>query len=355
MRNKKLHLLTFAGIIFVATVNAAPVATITALKSPVWLQQDNNKTEASRNSMLKNGDIISTGDNGLVEMQLGTNARLQLNSASKITIRSEIGAIDPVGHPRLYFHQGRACINYTTQPSSENKFEVNIDDKMFVAIQLDGDICIFRRDGLSSVKLRAGSVQVTHAADPSIIILSEAGMEIHITDDGSYDLRFPVAGDSEIVEIEMPFVIDMVNEESLPANSVDNAAIREPMSEHTEIIVEQVGADITGDAVGSHGTVTEDSGTAGEDPKVVAREALSVYVYTVYLFSTGSLDVAERVNMKFKQAGYDTQIYQREIGSETRYRIAVSGFESWRDAKTFADSMVGKLGISDTWIGKEIR
>ena len=88
---------------------------------------------------------------------------------------------------------------------------------------------------------------------------------------------------------------------------------------------------------------------------MVAPEALSAYVYTVYLFSTGSFEIADQVNRKFQQAGYDTLIYQRGIGSESRYRIAGPGFESRRAAETFADSMVGKLGISDTWIGRELR
>ena len=344
-----------AGIIVGTTVNAAPVATVTALKSPVWLQRDDNISEAGSNSIFNPGDIISTGDNGQVEMQLWTNARLQLNSASTITIQNEIAATNTTGPPRLYINQGRACIDYTSQSSSENKFEVNIGDMMFAAIQSSGDICIFRGDGLSSVKLRAGSVQVTHAADPSIIILSETGMEIHITDGGSYDLRVTGEGDSTGPEIEMPFVVGTVNEKSLSGRSTDSAAIHEPTPAQTEVVVEQAGTDIAGNADSSAGSATEDSGTSKRDSKVVAPEALSAYVYTVYLFSTGSFEIADQVNRKFQQAGYDTQIYQRGIGSESRYRIAVPGFESRRAAETFADSMVGKLGISDTWIGRELR
>ena len=329
MQKKNLNLLVLTGILGIASANASSTATITALKSPVWLQQDNSKTELNRSSILKVGDNIATGDAGRIEMQLWVNARLQLNANSEITIRAEnevdLTAAD--GRPELYIHQGRACISYTALSSREEKFVVNIGDLMFAAIHLHGDICVLRSDGLSSIKLRAGSVQVTHAADPNMMILSETGTEIHIEDNGSYDLLLPGTDQSSTLEIEKPFVIETVIEDDDSGDSVDT--------------VDSNNAATEGSIAAAPGTTKQNEGFA--------------HVYTVYLFSTGSAEVAERVNNEFQKAGYDTHIYEVISGLVSRYRIAVSGFESRQAATTFSDSVVGKLGITETWIGRDLR
>ena len=64
MQKKYLNLLVLTGIFGIASANAASTATITALKSPVWVQQGNGKTELGGNSKLKIGDNITTGDAG---------------------------------------------------------------------------------------------------------------------------------------------------------------------------------------------------------------------------------------------------------------------------------------------------
>ena len=89
---------------------------------------------------------------------------------------------------------------------------------MFAAIHLHGDICVLRVDGQSSIKLRAGSVQVTHAVDPNMIILSESGTEFHIEDDGSFKLLFP-GDDVSTLEIEKPFIVETIVEEVAPADT----------------------------------------------------------------------------------------------------------------------------------------
>jgi hypothetical protein len=82
---------------------------------------------------------------------------------------------------------------------------------------------------------------------------------------------------------------------------------------------------------------------------------VSGYIYTVYLFSSQYQEVAEQVNQEFRQAGHDTQIFASETSSGSRYRVAVSGFESRQAAKNFSDTVVGTLGVTGTWIGQESR
>jgi len=83
--------------------------------------------------------------------------------------------------------------------------------------------------------------------------------------------------------------------------------------------------------------------------------AKSDQIYTVYLFSTRSEDVAHQVNEKFNNEGYATTIITGENESLTRYRLGVTGFDTLSAAQEFSDSIVGKLEISKTWIGKDAR
>jgi hypothetical protein len=304
------------GISSISTANASSIATITKLQSPVWVQQNNTKTELGQNSVLKIGDRIITGKSGRVEMLLWASVALQLNANSEITIDIQ---------PELYIRKGRACIKFVSRPDTRNKFKLNIGNTMFAAMQHQGDICVLRKDGMSSIVLRSGSVQVTHSVDPNLIVLSEAGTEFRINDDGSNKLLFPGSDDSLTSEIEFPVTVEATIGEASPSDALD---------------VDD------GKIVASEEATTVETG-------LTTQESLSGYKYTVYLFSTRSEDVAEEVNRKFQEAGHDTRIYVSETDSETRYRIAVPGFKSAQAAQMFSDSVVGKLGIRDTWIGKE--
>jgi hypothetical protein len=309
-------LLSFIGIISISPANASSITTITELQSPVWVQQNNTKTELGQNSVLKTGDQIITGDSGRVEMLLWSSVALQLDANSEITIGIQ---------PELYIQKGRACFKFTSRPATENKFKLNIGNTMFAAIQNHGDICVLRQRGRSSIMLRSGSVQVTHSVDPNLIVLSEAGTEFRINDNGTYKLLFPGSDGLLTPEIETPVTVEATIEEESPSDALD---------------VDD------GKIVTSEEVTTAETGLS-------TQENLSGYKYTVYLFSTRSEDVAEEVNRKFLEAGHDTRIYVSETDSGTRYRIAVPGFKSAQAAQMFSDSVVGKLGIRDTWIGKE--
>jgi cell division septation protein DedD len=91
------------------------------------------------------------------------------------------------------------------------------------------------------------------------------------------------------------------------------------------------------------------------DTETTTQNKVSDYIYTVYLFSSRSEEAAGQVNQKFQKAGHDTQIFASETSSGSRYRVAVSGFESRQAAKNFSDTVVGTLGVTGTWIGQESR
>ena len=329
MQSRILILLVLAGLACFSSAHAAAVATVAALNSPLWLLQNDTRTRLGLNANLNIGDSISTGDTGRAEIQLRGKTFLRLDSNSEITFRA---MHDSDAYPELYVHRGRACINYTAGSGDPAKFKVNLGDAMFAIIQLRGDVCVLRLQPMSAIRLYAGSVELTHAVGPDRIILSEAGTELHIRDDGSYEMLLPDDNNLSILEMAQPFIVEETfaetvdeNTESESADTVDSAAGVE-----AETLV-----------------VTE--------PETSDQDAVSPYVYTVYLFSTRDEETARQVNQKFQKAGHETQIYAGNDDSGTRYRIAMTGFESRRTAQTFSDSIIGKLGVTGTWIGKDSR
>ena len=90
-------------------------------------------------------------------------------------------------------------------------------------------------------------------------------------------------------------------------------------------------------------------------PNTTAKDEGPAYVYTVYLFSTRDEEIAQETNQRFLKAGHDTQIIESTSDSIKRYRVAATGFDSNKAAKDFSNSVVGKYGISETWIGRDLQ
>ena len=336
MQKAVFRFILLTGITCFFPTNAASIATITALKSPVWLQQNETRSEIERNSGLKAGDQIITSVAGRVEMRIWSSTILKLNANSKMTLgtvgNTESSALD--NQHDLFIHKGWACVTHTSHLDNDKILKLGIGDTTFVAIHHHGDICVLRDKGMSFVQLRAGSVQVTHSVDPNLIILSVAGSEIKIDDDGVYSLLFPDNDDYLALEITTPAKTETVNQAVDPVEAVET--------------VEAIESAETVETIESDTVAVETIAKAESTPTTQNKD----YIFSVYLFSTRSEEVAIRVNKKFQAAGHDTQIYENEIDSVTRYRIVVPGFESAQAAKDFSNSMIGKLGIKDTWIGR---
>ena len=316
MQIRFLYRFVVIGLICIACANASSgFATITALNQPVWLQQEDRKTRLDRNSELKIGDNVSTGKTGRMQMTLWPNASLQLNTNSEITIRidNNADAASSEPQPEIFIHQGRVCIDYTAQPGSNKPFKVNMGNTMFAVIHYHGDICLLRSEGQNYIKLRAGSVQVTQAVATDMIILSEADSEIHMEDSGSYRLLFP-GGELSAIEIEKPFIIETDAQEA------------------TDIAV-----------------------LPQTEPNTTAKDEGPAYIYTVYLFSTRDEEVAQETNRRFLKAGHDTQVIESTSNSIKRYRVAATGFDSSQAAKNFSNSVIGKHGVTETWIARDLQ
>ncbi len=331
MQKTRLGLIAAFSMACCSIANAASVASVSAVASPAWMQQDEVKTDLDQNSQINFGDHVYTGETGRLELELRSGVRLRIYPLSHVSlITAAESATDSADNMSvLYFHAGRICLESPPASSSGINFRLNLADMVIAEIQQYGHICVSRREGMSSVNLRAGSVQISNSIDPGIIILSEAGIEFRMDDEGSYQL-LPSATNTAFVDMKQePFIV-LVDVEP------DTAGSKTPESDTSETESAESQPDIA---------VSGNSGT--EEAK-----AATDYIYTVYLFSTRSEEVAQQANERFQQAGHKTLILTNEKDSPVRYRIAVSGFQSRQSAKDFADSIVGTLGIRDTWIGE---
>ena len=65
--------------------------------------------------------------------------------------------------------------------SSDNyQLVVALGTTMTVTLHHEGKICVLHLDGLSSVHLQEGSIQIVHTVDSNIIVLSESGSEFQV-------------------------------------------------------------------------------------------------------------------------------------------------------------------------------
>ncbi len=314
------------ALCWAAGLQAAIDISISGLKATAWLQRYEAKSELSFDSVPRVGDRLITDDSGRIEVRLGADTILQINSNTEVTIAVDESS-SVKGQPKLQIHKGRACVRYTAVSDIESGLEVVVGDTVFAEINIRGDICLLRRDGMSAVKLRDGNVRIEHAVDRNIVVLSSIGSEYFAEDSGEFRLNSPDVDALANSGIEKLFIVD-----------------QPPVEDEAGAEAVQTSANVSGEAAGD----------ASEPVDELAETVPgSADIYTVYLFSTRSEDVASNVNQRFRNAGYDSQIREVSAAEEIRYRVAVPGFSSRLAAQKFADSIVGRLGVSDTWIGRD--
>jgi hypothetical protein len=320
-------LLALGFIVSFIPIEVLAIVKITAYKLPAWVQQDNTKTELRIGDDLEIGDQVITGNDGRVEMQPRSNTTLRLypNSEMGLLANPKAQLSTSATQPVLHVKQGRVCVESMSELNSGNILKLKIGKTIVSSSPYQSHICLLREDGLSSIELREGSVQVLLSIDQSTIILSRPGTELRINDDGSYEILGQSEAASISTEDDELFITDA------DASSEDQVTIPPPEDNDVKAADQIV----------------------INDPELSTNQIQSDFIYTVYLFSTRSEDVANEVNQRFQKAGHNSKIIISDIGESKRYRIAVSGFKSQQSAKQFARAMAGKLGVRDTWIGKD--
>jgi len=92
--------------------------------------------------------------------------------------------------------------------------------------------------------------------------------------------------------------------------------------------------------------------TTGSQAMPKAEDPSTDYVYTVYLFSTASAEVADQVNEEFQRAGHESSVMVTTGPEGTHYRVGITGFESRQAARQYAESIPATLGITDAWVSR---
>ena len=309
-----------------AGLQAAVDISISGLQGTAWLQRYEAKSELGFDSSLRAGDRLITDETGRIEARLGADTILQVNVDSEVTVVVDKSS-SVTGRPELHLHRGRACVRYNAISDIESGLNVVVGDTLMAEISVRGDICLWRGFTISAVRLRDGNVRISHALDRNIVVLSSIGSEYCAGDNGEFKLVSPGVDALANSGIEQPFAVD-----------------GPPVDDGVDGEASQIAATASDGAA-------EASGVTPDEPP--ARLAGPIEIFSVYLFSSRSPSAADGVNQRFRNAGFESQVIQVSTGSEARYRVAVSGFPSRAAAQKFADSIVGRFGVSDTWIGRD--
>ncbi len=336
-------------VLYVHTAQASPFVTITSFKSPVWVQQGSIKSKLKQGDQWGIGDQINTGDSGEVELQLGAGFFLQVREDSELTyLAGNNTKTSPQGYlAKLSVSKGMVCIHSNSLLDTDSKLVFDMGNTLQAILQHTFDVCLKRTNGNSSVSLLSGSIQIIHYLSRHKIVLSQAGTEFRADGEGEYQfLTFSVGGDA-IVENDDPPVSEGI-------------AVEEIQSEEMSISLETENKNTVSDndlELDDQDESTSSNNEKEEKPVSVEVDSDTLkirpeFVYTIYLFSTRSEEVAEKTNRKFHHAGYKTNIYKHQVDEVTHYRIVLPGFESRQAAENFSQSIVGQYGIGDTWIGK---
>ena len=157
---------------------AASSATVYAVQPSAWLQQGDTVQVLKAGYVVDSGDRIITGEDGRIEIRIDDWLSLQQNTGSEVVLQPEEPNLEGEGQepPDLLVQAGWSCIEVHRAPPDGNRFVVALGNTMSITLFDEGRICVLHQDGLSSVHLREGSVQIVHSVDPNIIVLSESGL-----------------------------------------------------------------------------------------------------------------------------------------------------------------------------------
>ena len=322
------------------------------------------------------GRHIVTGDDTGVELQLSPGVMLNIHKRSKVVYFANARDGESVD---LSLASGLTCIHSTVDPVSDGKLVIDIVERIRVTFRHPGKLCVMRTLNSASVFLWAGNVQIVHDKLENMIVLGEPGSEYRVDDNGQFQLvMFDPTTDVLATE---RVILTEVRGDAVADVAADSAGAEKPIDPHDaaraildivdeivskpEIDAETVSADITDKQQGDgsvdgliKNAITDSESDTGELATAKTKQpanpgnSQSKFEYTVYLFSTRSIGVAEKANQKLRGAGLESEIIEHVSDGIKRYRVAQTGFESHRAAKDFARSITGRLGVGDTWIGK---
>ncbi len=338
MPKKLPALITTAVLACFSSAGASAVAVFSDVLQPVLTERNGISTVVENNTGIQVGSRIVTGTGGRAEIELWSDVTLRLYPDSEILLQQKFADEDDAARvtPGLLLLQGKMCLQNDQSGSTQDDFSFNIAEGLQATLfqYASTRICVQHFENQSALLLIEGSVQLTNSIEPGLIILSEPGVEILLSDDGSYELLPPGSADGLVSNDEQPF-IDGQQQQQQAVMDVEAAKL--PSFESLETPARDE-------------TITD----AAEPAKQPTTQTSRSYVYTVYLFSSFSEEVTNEVNQNMQQAGLDTRIIISSKELPLRYRIGVSGFVSRDQADAFSDSVTGTLGITDTWIGRSV-
>lgn len=391
---------TFSAAIFIGlmliifSARAEFPLTLRSVNGQAQLFSAGKKVPANPRRELHIGDELITEDGGEVEISMGTSGHISVHANSKLAYGA-IPGVESVDSEKsmLELVSGNACVQLDV--GRDDGRVLRIKANPFFRAQLKrGHVCFERHGADGMVHLVGGTVQIEHKLSGSVLVLSEAGTRYEVFGDGNGNLQLP---DYALNALRDETSKPTIEHEHLPINDSGPAqpvavpeageAAKRTSGERNPVAsanenpgMEQTDEESAGGTAHESDTAKETAVAGVERPEPIIpaqpetddAPAIAEPVdfpkgsapgaednglrptpqgkYVVYLFSTQSLDEAEKVNSRLLKAGHDTRVFEAMIDGVQRFRVGLDGFASKTEAKKFSGSVKGKLGITETWI-----
>jgi hypothetical protein len=272
----------------------AQAAQVVGLQTPAWLKRDGQPLPLRPDTTLKESDVVETGRGGRLFIQLADGSIVKLGENARLAIES-LKENEAQGNAlTALFNVAQGAFRYTASTLGR-AFKRDIEMRVVTTtIGIRGtDVWGKSRDGSATVCLLEGRITLTHPAR------------------GEFVLDQPLS-----------FFVAPRDGEPHPVALADPGKLVR-WSAETELDL-------------GHGVLLPGGG------------------WIVQLGSHASEASARTTERQLLDAGIPVELTTVQLKDRTFYRLRVSGFDTQRDAKFFADRVKGRPGIPKPWVTCEI-
>lgn len=272
-----------------AVVTAAPAARIQSVQVPAWLVRAGNRLPINAGMPLEAGDILRTGANARLLVQLAEGSVVKLGPNAELKLQALKPASKSGGLFEGLLDVVKGAFRFTTtllSRSHRRSLDIRIANV--------------------TAGIRGTDVWGKAAPDKDIVCLIEGKVSVKRGDDAAITLSDPLT-----------FYVAPKGQAPLPVAPVDPEQLQR-WARETDI--EENGPALTADGA-----------------------------WTVFLESLSTREAAETSRARLADEGYPASIESAEVGGRTFYRVAVAGFRNRQGAAAFKDGLAKILGFRTPW------
>ncbi len=291
--------LVFLSLSFLSLNSFASSISVNGLQGPAWIERNNQKQVLTPDTKIQANDIVITGENGKLWLNMEDGAVIKLGNAARMKVQNLSAKEDANTQISLLeasVEIVEGAFRYTTgfvssQTNTQWNRQVNIGLSKTAAIGIRG----------TDLWGKVGS-------DNQFVVLLEG--KINVTPNTS--------GATPVILDQALQIFKMENNQALPVNTVDMEAVKS-LAPETEL---------------DFGLGVQQQGSA----------------YRLHLASSEWPHKARALLDKLKEQGYAANMVEVEVNEMSWSRIYIDEFVSREDAESLAESLRDDVDIISPWI-----